>query len=70
MKLKDLSEAKDQDLRASLAAMRRAAEEAKEVAIATGTGLVVRKDGKVVRIPPEELRKLRLLRGLSRDEDE
>ena len=55
MKLQDLSQAKDPDLRASFAALQRAAEEARKIAIATGTGIVVVKDGKIVEISAREL---------------
>jgi hypothetical protein len=57
MAQQDLSKAKDPDLRASLAAMQRAAEMARQIAIQTNTALVVVQDGKTVRIPAEELRK-------------
>ena len=56
MKPRDLSEAKNPDLRASLAAMRRAAAVARETAIRTGTAIVVVRDGKPVRIPAAQLR--------------
>ncbi|WP_347262104.1 hypothetical protein [Rudaea sp.] len=52
----DLSKAKNPDLRASLAAMHRAAELARQTALQTNTALVVVKDGKLVRIPAEQLR--------------
>ena len=58
MTQQDLSKAKDADLRASLAAMQRAAEMARQTAIQTNTALVVVRNGKTVRIPAEELRKL------------
>ena len=51
-----LSEAKNPDLRASLAAMRRAAELARQTAIQTNTAIVTVRDGKPVRIPAEEWR--------------
>jgi hypothetical protein len=54
--MKDISEAKDPDLRCSMAAMRRAAELARKIAIQTGTGLIVMKDGKLTRIPAKDLR--------------
>lgn len=57
MNTKDISEAKDPDLRASVAAMQRAAELARKTAIQTGTDLIVVRDGKLIRIPPHELRK-------------
>jgi hypothetical protein len=40
--------------------MRRAAEMARKTAIQTGTGIVVSRDGKPVRIPATELRKGKL----------
>lgn len=55
----DLSKAKNPDLRASLAAMHRAAEMARTIAIQTDTAIVVVKDGKPVHITAEELRKER-----------
>ncbi|MBP9174644.1 MAG: hypothetical protein KBF54_08845 [Rhizobiales bacterium] len=54
--MKDIEEAKDPDLRASAAAMRRAAVAARRTAIQTGTHLVIVKDGKLIRIPARELR--------------
>lgn len=56
MKPKDISEAKDPDLRTSLAALRRAAHLARETAIRTGTSLIVFKDGKLIRISAQTLR--------------
>ena len=58
MNPRDLSKAKDADLRASMAAMQRAAEMARRTAIQTDTEIVVVQDGKVKRIPAEQLRKL------------
>jgi hypothetical protein len=57
MKSKDVSQAKNPDLRASVAAMQRAAEMARQIAIQTGTALILVKDGKTVRIPAEQLRR-------------
>jgi hypothetical protein len=57
MTQQDLSQAKNPDLRASLAAMRRAAEMARTTAIQTNTEIVIVRDGKPVRITAEELRK-------------
>ena len=45
------------DMRGSLAAMRRAAAMAREIAIQTDTAIVVVRDGKPVRISAAELRK-------------
>ena len=56
MKTKDINEAKDPDLRASVAAMRRAAQMARETAIRTDTDLVVMKNGQIIRIPAQVLR--------------
>jgi hypothetical protein len=55
MKTKDISEAKDPDLRASMAALQRAALQARKTAIQTGTNLVIVKDGQLLRISAEEL---------------
>jgi hypothetical protein len=52
---RDISEAKDPLLRASLAAMQRAAALARQTAIETNTGIVLFIDGQVVRIPAAEL---------------
>jgi hypothetical protein len=57
MTQQELSKAKNPDLRASLAAMRRAAEMARTTAIQTNTEIVIVRDGKPVRITAEELRK-------------
>jgi len=57
MKTKDISEAKDVDLRTSMAALQRAAESARKIAIQTDTGIVIQKDGKLTRISAQELRK-------------
>lgn len=56
MTMKNIQEAKDADLRASVAAMRRAGEAARKTAIQTGTNLVIVKDGKLTRIPAQALR--------------
>jgi hypothetical protein len=53
---RDISKATNPDQRASLAAMRRAAKLAREVAIQTNTEIVVVRDGKTVTISVEELR--------------
>lgn len=57
MKPQALSEAKNPDLRASFAAMQRAAELARQTAIQTNTEIIVVRDGKPVRIPAAQLRK-------------
>lgn len=56
MMTKDIHEAKDAVLRASVVALRRASRLARETAIQTGTNLVLVSDGKLQRIPAEELR--------------
>jgi hypothetical protein len=53
---KDISKATNPDIRASLAAMQRAAKMAREIAIQTNTEIIVVRDGKVVRISAAELR--------------
>ena len=47
MNAKDISKAKNPDLRGSLAAMQRAAALARETAIQTNTNIVIEKDGKI-----------------------
>jgi hypothetical protein len=56
MKLQDISQAKDPDLRASFVAMQRAAELAKQIAIQTDTSIVTVQDGQIVHISAQELR--------------
>lgn len=56
---KDISQARNPALRASMAAMQRAAEQAKKTAIQTDTAIVVVRDGKPVRITAEQLRQER-----------
>ncbi len=53
----DISKAKNPDLRASVAAMRRAAELARQTAIQTDTAIIMVRDGKPVRIPADQLRR-------------
>jgi ATP-dependent Lon protease len=55
MNSKDISNAKDPDLRASHEALRRASELARKTAIQTGTDLIIVRDGKTVRIPPDAI---------------
>ena len=57
MNANDISNAKDPDLRASLGALRRAAQQARKTAIQTETDPVIVKDGRMQRISPEELRR-------------
>jgi len=51
---KTISEAKDADLRQIQAALDRAARRAREVAIKSGTRLVVSRDGKTVLVDPSK----------------
>jgi hypothetical protein len=53
----DISKAKNPDLRATLAAMRRAAEAARQTAIQTDTAIVIVQDGKLVRVSAKELQR-------------
>ncbi len=55
MSTNDISDAKDPDLRASLDALRRAAQLARKTAIQTDTNLVIVKDGQIQRISADEL---------------
>lgn len=52
----ELSKAKNPDLRASLTAMQRAAQLARQTAIQTNTEIIVVREGKPVRISAEQLR--------------
>lgn len=52
----ELAKAKNPDLRASLAAMHRAARLARKIAMQTDTGIVVVREGKLLRISAEQLR--------------
>ncbi len=54
---KDISQAKNPDLIGSMAAMKRAAARAREVAIQTNTHLVVQRDGQLVYLSAQELLK-------------
>jgi hypothetical protein len=53
---KDLSHAKDPDLRNAMDALKRAGELARKIAIQTDTDLVIAEEGHLVHIPSEELR--------------
>jgi len=53
MNPKPIEQAKDPVVRASLAAMERAARRAREVAARTGTRLVLVRDGKLVLVEPD-----------------
>ena len=53
----ELSKAKDKTLAGAMAAMRRAARAARELAVRTGTAIIVLRDGKIVRVSADELRK-------------
>ena len=57
MNAKDISKAKNPDFRGSLAAMQRAAALARETAIQTNANIVIEKDGKLVWISADELRR-------------
>jgi hypothetical protein len=56
MNPKDISSAKDPDLRASLVAMQRAAALARKIAIQTETGIVIVRDQQLVHISSAELK--------------
>lgn len=52
-----LEAVQDKESEAELAALRRAARAARELAVRTGTAIVVVRDGKLVRVSADELRK-------------
>ena len=56
MNTRDISEAKDPDMRTAMAALKRAALQARKIAIKTGTRLIIVKDDQLLKISPEELR--------------
>jgi hypothetical protein len=56
--MQDIREARDPAMRGSRAALQRAAEVARRIAIKTDTDLVLMHDGKLCRFLPEELAKL------------
>jgi len=56
--MKDIREARDPAMRGSLAALQRAAEDARRIAIQTGTDLIVMRNGQICSLPPEEIAKL------------
>ncbi len=56
MNTNDLSKAKDPDVRASLGALQRAAQQARKTAMLTETNLVIVKDGRLLLISADELR--------------
>ncbi len=53
MKVRPLAEARDPDLRNSLQAMRRAAARAREIAVRTGTDILVQEGSVIRRISPD-----------------
>lgn len=55
IKAQDISQARNPDLRAAMAAMQRAAELARQTAIQTNTAIVVVREGKLMRITAEQL---------------
>ena len=58
MNTPDISKAKDPDLRASLAAMQRAALLARKTAIQTETYIDIVENGQLVRVSADELRQI------------
>jgi hypothetical protein len=57
MNKRPIEEAEDRDLRLSLAAIQRAAQRARELAAATGTSLVISRNGVVEHLMPETMKK-------------
>ena len=56
MKIQDISQAKNPDLRASVQAMQRAAKLARKTAIQTDTGIVIVRNAQIVHVSAQELR--------------
>lgn len=54
MNKRPIEEARDPDLRNSMAAMQRAARRAREIAALTGTSLIIYRNGQVVAVDPRE----------------
>lgn len=54
----ELAQAKDPDLRSSVHAIKRAAAEARRIAILTGTSIVIVRDHKLVHLSAEELQRM------------
>ena len=57
MNPRDIRYAKDPDLPASLQAIRRAADAARNLGIQTNTGIVVVEDGTLIHVTADELRR-------------
>ena len=62
MTQQDICKAKNPDLRASLTALQRAAEQARQIAIQTNTGIIIMQDGKLVRLSAETLRQQAIIK--------
>lgn len=60
MNPKDISSARNPDQRASLVAMQRAAQMARQIAIQTNTAIILHQDGKMVRITANQLQEQEL----------
>lgn len=56
--MSEVRELDDPVIRGALAALNRAAEDARRIAIQTGTELIVLRDGKICSLSPEEIGKL------------
>ena len=56
--MKDIREARDPAMRGSLAALQRAAEDARRIASQTGTELIIMCNGEICSLPPEVIAKL------------
>lgn len=63
MNAQDISQARDPLLRGSVTAMKRAADLARKTAIQTDTGIIMVRDGKVVRVSAQELREMMAKEG-------
>ena len=57
MNPRNIEQAKDRYLPASMTALKRAAQRARELAQRTGTALVLAKEGRIERVPPAAIDK-------------
>lgn len=56
--MSDILEPSDPAIRGAIAALQRAAEDARRIAIQTGTERIVMRNGQICSLPPEEIAKL------------
>jgi len=59
--MSNMAEINDPVIRGALAALERAAQDARRIAIQTGTELIIMRNGKLCLIPPDEIADLPLV---------